>query len=206
MTARLAFAKRHLKDSDLMKPRLNYLAWMPSVTSYGNLAPSLRWSTVVAASYRRMFFSCRDRETSQDRGERWTEQSTEILDVNLLQSALGWRFTFQQDNDLKHTAKTTQEWLWDKSLNVLEQPPARARTWTRSNIFGVALHILGGYSEVETFRGNIWEWMVIYANEYTIYMFFTFYLYILPQRTLLKKIKGTLKITHPRSEWIKYSY
>uniref|UniRef100_A0A4W5PP57 Tc1-like transposase DDE domain-containing protein n=1 Tax=Hucho hucho TaxID=62062 RepID=A0A4W5PP57_9TELE len=29
-------------------------------------------------------------------------------------------FTFQQENDLKHTAKTTQECLRDKSLIVLE--------------------------------------------------------------------------------------
>ena len=50
----------------------------------------------------------------------------EILDENLLQSAqdlrLGNRFTFQQDNNTKHKAKTTQEWLRDKSLNVLEWP------------------------------------------------------------------------------------
>jgi transposase len=49
----------------------------------------------------------------------------EILDENLLQSALdprlGQMFTFQLD-DSKHTAKTTQEWLRDKSLNVLEWP------------------------------------------------------------------------------------
>jgi hypothetical protein len=56
----------------------------------------------------------------------------EILDVNLFQSTqdlrLGRSFTFQQDNDPKHTPKTAQEWLRDKSLNVLE--------WPRSNISG----------------------------------------------------------------------
>jgi hypothetical protein len=50
----------------------------------------------------------------------------EILDENLLQSAqdlrLWRRFTFQQDNNLEHTAKAMQEWLRDKSLNVLEWP------------------------------------------------------------------------------------
>ena len=46
-------------------------------------------------------------------------KNREILDENLLQSAqdliLGQRFTFQQDNNHKHAAKTTQEWLRDKS-------------------------------------------------------------------------------------------
>jgi hypothetical protein len=50
----------------------------------------------------------------------------EILDENLLQSAqdlrLGRKFTFQQGNDRKHTAKTTLELLQDKSQNVLEWP------------------------------------------------------------------------------------
>uniref|UniRef100_A0A8C7RGQ5 Transcription elongation factor SPT6 n=1 Tax=Oncorhynchus mykiss TaxID=8022 RepID=A0A8C7RGQ5_ONCMY len=48
----------------------------------------------------------------------------EIIDENLLQRAqylrLWPRFTFQQNNDPKPTAKTVREWLRDKFLNVLE--------------------------------------------------------------------------------------
>ncbi len=55
----------------------------------------------------------------------------DILDENLLQSAqdlrLGRRLTFQQDNDPKHTAKITKEWLHNNSVTVLECP-ARALT------------------------------------------------------------------------------
>ncbi len=47
----------------------------------------------------------------------------DILDENLLQSdqdlRLGRRFTFQQDNDPKHTAKITKEWLHNNSVTVL---------------------------------------------------------------------------------------
>ena len=50
----------------------------------------------------------------------------EILDENLLKIAndlrLGRMFNFQYDNNPRHTAKTMQEWLQDKSLNVLEWP------------------------------------------------------------------------------------
>ncbi len=50
----------------------------------------------------------------------------DILDENLLQSVqdlrLGRRFTFQQDNDPKLTAKITKEWLHNNSVTVLEWP------------------------------------------------------------------------------------
>ena len=56
----------------------------------------------------------------------------EILDENLFQSAqdlrLGRRFTFQQNNDPK-----TQEWLLNKSLNVLEM--MQTITMTEATIY-----------------------------------------------------------------------
>ena len=49
-----------------------------------------------------------------------------IREENLLLSArkmkLGRKFTFQYDNDLKHTAKATLKWQRNKEINVLEWP------------------------------------------------------------------------------------
>lgn len=49
-----------------------------------------------------------------------------ILEESLLESAkdlrLGWRFTFQQDNDPKHEVRATMEWLKTKHIHVLEWP------------------------------------------------------------------------------------
>jgi hypothetical protein len=49
-----------------------------------------------------------------------------IIEGNLFQSSKdlrqGWRFTFQQDNDAKDTAKATLEWFKGTHLNVLDWP------------------------------------------------------------------------------------
>ena len=55
------------------------------------------------------------------------EQNTEkSLRKNLLpyerKLKLRRKFTFQHDNDLKHTAKATLEWLRKKKINVFEWP------------------------------------------------------------------------------------
>jgi len=90
----------------------------------------------------------------------------EILDENLLQSALdlrlGRRFTFQQDNDPKHTATITKEWLQDKSVNVLEclsQSPDWNRIEYLWRDLKMAVHRRSPSKlrELETIRKEEWE-------------------------------------------------
>ena len=94
-TARLKFAKRHLKT----------------------LWPWVLWGCFSAAGTGRLV---------RIEGKMNRAKYKEILDETLLQTTqdlrLGWRFIFQQDNNPRHTAKTTQEWFRNKSLNVLEWP------------------------------------------------------------------------------------
>nr|ACN10103.1 Transposable element Tcb1 transposase [Salmo salar]ACN12451.1 Transposable element Tcb1 transposase [Salmo salar] len=114
-----------------MKPRLKYLARMPSVWRKPGTAHHLA-NTIPMVKYGGsssiMLWGCFSGTGRLVRIEEKMNEATcrEILDENLFQSAqdlrLGRRFTFQQDKNPKHTAKTTQEWLRDKSLNVLEWP------------------------------------------------------------------------------------
>ncbi|CAJ0959339.1 unnamed protein product [Ranitomeya imitator] len=71
----------------------------------------------------------------------------DILDENLFQSALdlrlGGRFTFQQDNGPKHTAKITKEWLQNNTVTILKDgnkgkdwfPVPGAKLGNRPDIF-----------------------------------------------------------------------
>ena len=142
MTARLEFAKRHLKDSQTMRNKILWSdetkielfglndkrhVWRKPGTAHhlANTIPTVKhgggsimlWGCFSAAGTGRLV---------RIEGKMNAAMYREILDENLLQSALdlrlGRRFTFQQDNDPKHTAKITKEWLRDKSVNVLEWP------------------------------------------------------------------------------------
>jgi hypothetical protein len=79
---------------------------------------------VSGASAVGMFFSGRTGRLVRIETKMNRAKCSKKLDENLLKSTqdLGQRMNLQQDNHPKYTGKTTQEWLWDKSLNVLEWP------------------------------------------------------------------------------------
>ena len=56
-------------------------------------------------------------------GAKYRDILDEVLSTLEQVLRLGRRFTFQQDNDPKYTDKKVQDWLRDKSLNVLVAQP-----------------------------------------------------------------------------------
>ena len=73
-----------------------------------------------------MLFNGRDWGTCKEEGTINVAKYRQIISENLLQSTkdlrLQQRFTFQQANDPKYTAKATLEWLQNKNVKILEWP------------------------------------------------------------------------------------
>ncbi|KAG2462209.1 TC1A transposase, partial [Polypterus senegalus] len=142
MAASLEFAKRHLKDSRTMRNKIlwsdetmielfgvnarHHVCRKPGTGHHqANTIPTVKhgggsimlWGCFSVAGTGRLV---------RIKGKKTATMYRVILDENLLQSALdlrlGRRFIFQQDNDPKHTAKISKEWLQDNSVNVLEWP------------------------------------------------------------------------------------
>ncbi|KAI2654844.1 Transposable element Tcb1 transposase [Labeo rohita] len=118
MKACMEFAKKHLKDSKMVR---NKILWSDEtkIELFGLNSKRLilsEYSPKTAGTGRLVAIE----------GKMNAAKYRDILDENLLQSAqdlrLGRRFTFQQDSDPKHTAKITKEWLHNNSVTVLEWP------------------------------------------------------------------------------------
>ncbi|KAG2463651.1 TCB1 transposase, partial [Polypterus senegalus] len=142
MAAHLEFAKRHLKDSQTMR---NKILWSDEtkIELFGVNARRYVWRKPGTAHHQAntiptvkhgggsimlcgCFSAAGTGRLVRIKGKMTAAMYRDILDENLLQSALDLRlgrwFIFQQDNDPKHTAKISKEWLQDNSVNVLEWP------------------------------------------------------------------------------------
>ncbi|KAG2463554.1 TC1A transposase, partial [Polypterus senegalus] len=142
MTARMEFAKRHLKDSEMVR---NKILWSDetNIELFGLNSKRYVWrqpgtahhlsNTVLTVKHGGgsiMLWGCfsaaRIGRLVAIEGKMNAAKYRDILDKNLLQNAkdlrLGRRFTFQQDNNPKHTHKITKEWLHNNSVTVLEWP------------------------------------------------------------------------------------
>ncbi|KAG2456023.1 TCB1 transposase, partial [Polypterus senegalus] len=137
MAARLEFAKRHLKDSQTMR---NKILWSDEtkIELFGVNARRHIWRkpgtntirTVKHGGSSIMLWGCFSAAGTgrlvKIKRKMTAAMCRDIPDENLLQSSLdlrlGRQFIFKQDNDPKHTAKISKEWLQDNSVNVLEWP------------------------------------------------------------------------------------
>ncbi|KAG2458003.1 TCB1 transposase, partial [Polypterus senegalus] len=137
MAACLEFDKRHLKDSQMR----NKILWSDEtkIEVFGVNARRHVWRkpgtahhqantipTVKHGSGSIMLWGAGTGRLVRIKGKMTAAMYRDILDENLLQSALDLRlgrwFIFQQDNDPKHSAKISKEWLQNNSVNVLEWP------------------------------------------------------------------------------------
>ena len=137
MAACLEFAKRHLNDSQTMRNKILWSdetkielfgvnarrhVWRKPGTTHhqANTIPTVKhggsimlWGCFSAAGTGRLV---------RIEGKMNATIYRDILDENLLQSALdlrlGRRFIFQQDNNPKHTAKISKDWLQNHSVNM----------------------------------------------------------------------------------------
>ena len=181
-TAHLEFAKMHLKDTQTMRNKILWSdetkielfglnakchVWRKPGTAH-HLANSL--PTVKHGGGSIMLWGCFS-AAATGRLVRVEEKMNaamyrDILEENLLQSALdlrlGRRFIFQQDNDPKHTAKMTKEWLRDNSVNVLEWPSQSPDLNPIEHLWGdlkMAVHrrTRSNLVELERFCKEEWE-------------------------------------------------
>ena len=123
--------------------------------------PSQQWSMVVVKQHHavRVFFSSRD--WGSRLRESWTEQITEIS-LSAEDLRLGWRFSFQQDNETKHSAKTAQEWLRENSVNVLDWPSRNPHLDAIENLWrdlkmSVCIRFPSNLEELERIYREQWQ-------------------------------------------------
>jgi len=139
MTAHLELAKRHVKDSERMRqmilwsdemkielfsPNAKHYVWRKPSTVHH---PSHTIHTVNHGGGSIILWGCFSvagiGRLVRIEGTMSGAKYRQILEENLLQSAndlrLWGRFTFQQKNDPKQTAKATLEWLQSNNVKVL---------------------------------------------------------------------------------------